>query len=426
MSWREIEEGDETNNTASFVVRVVSNQADLTVSSFSLSGSSDLVAGETIGPRLAAQVDNIGVAECGQFSVGFYLSTDLQITTADTLLFGGREFEDGLATGGSLSVGIAPVMGIPSDIAPGTYFLGVIADELEGIEEGDETNNTASFVVRVVSNQADLTVSSFSLSGSSDLVAGETIGPRLAAQVDNIGVADAGPFAVGFYLSTDLQITTADTLLFGGREFEDGLATGGSLSVGIAPVMGIPSDIAPGTYFLGVIADELEGIEEGDETNNTAFFMINIVDDLPDLTVTSLNLSGPSNLAVGATIGPRLAVTIDNIGVTECGQFSVGFYLSTDASITTADTLLTGGREYEDGLAAGDSLPIEIATVMAVPNDIAPGRYFLGVIADELEANEEIDETNNTSFIVVNIVDDLPDLTVGRFCGFRLRFFCGW
>ncbi|MFH1740304.1 MAG: CARDB domain-containing protein, partial [bacterium] len=263
----------------------------------------------------------------------------------------------------------------------------------------------------IVTQGVDLTTNSLRLSGSQTVVLGEEIGERITAVVKNIGAVDSGAFHVDFYLSTDLTISTDDVLLVQGREAVNGLAAGESQNVDVNPMMAIPETMAPGTYILGTIADGLDAITEIDETNNSAIIPITIVAALPDLRVTTFSLSGRGELHADEVIGHRLTTVVKNTGPVESGLFSVGFYLSTDISITTGDMLLVGGREMVDNLAAGESRQIDAASQMALPGELASGNYILGVIADEFQAIAEINERNNTSVIPITIVSTEPGAT---------------
>lgn len=85
----------------------------------------------------------------------------------------------------------------------------------------------------------------------------------------NFGPGAAPASATRLYISTDATITTSDTVLatlnssgltgHGGSNWYDHRAVSVTL----------PNGLAPGTYFVGAIADHANAIAEGDETNNT-------------------------------------------------------------------------------------------------------------------------------------------------------------
>lgn len=86
----------------------------------------------------------------------------------------------------------------------------------------------------------------------------------VSTKVKNIGGSAASPSAVGVYLSSDQEISTADRLLGSRRVPELG---SGSESVGSVAAT-LPEDIA-GTYYLGAIADVERSVQESDESNNS-------------------------------------------------------------------------------------------------------------------------------------------------------------
>ena len=70
------------------------------------------------------------------------------------------------------------------------------------------------------------------------------------------------------------------------------------------------------------------------------------------------------------------------------------FYLSTDAIITPADTLLLGTRTVTGLLAGATSSAL---TVVTLPDTVLPGVYYIGAIADGANLLLESVETNNSN-----------------------------
>jgi|SRR5690349_2688684 CARDB len=86
----------------------------------------------------------------GTIRNGFYLSTDTTITAADVFL------DDNFNTNGVLPAGTsfqwgAPTLTIPANTAPGTYYLGILVDDLNQAVESNETNNFQSVKITVLS-----------------------------------------------------------------------------------------------------------------------------------------------------------------------------------------------------------------------------------------------------------------------------------
>ena len=87
----------------------------------------------------------------------------------------------------------------------------------------------------------------------------------LAATVANRGLAGAGRFRVGFYLSED-PVITVDDLWFAACTYEEGLPAGGS--VACRQPFPLPHRVEPGRYTLGAVVDDLDRVAERSETNN--------------------------------------------------------------------------------------------------------------------------------------------------------------
>ncbi len=225
-----------------------------------------------------------------------------------------------------------------------------------------------------------------------DLVMTQISGPASAATgtkvdlvntVKNKGVSSAGSFYVGFYLSTDAVITTSDTYL--GRRSVSGLAAGAKKSA-TTSVM-IPAALAAGTYYIGAIADCNNARAETDETNNALAGNTITLTIGADLVVSAIN--GPASTTRGTSVS--LADTVTNQGTGSSGSSYVGFYLSTDAKITKADTRI--GRRFVSALAAGASS--SATTNVTIPATAPVGTYYIGAIADYTNTAKENNETNN-------------------------------
>ncbi len=242
-----------------------------------------------------------------------------------------------------------------------------------------------------------------------DLLISAISGPAVAAPgativlnntVRNIGLP-AGAFNVGLYISSSAAVTTADRQLTT-RRVTGGLATN-AISADATSVQ-IPSDVTPGNYFLGAIADiDNEVPAEGNENNNAASTPIVIAK--PDLVVTVLTAP--------ATAGAGLAITINSTvknqatAAVTAAASTLAFYLSADAIFDPGDVRLTATRAIptlaKDAVSAG-------ATTLTIPAGIAAGSYFLIAVADDLSAVDESNEANNTRTAPIAI--SRPDLSV--------------
>ena len=189
--------------------------------------------------------------------VGIYLSSDPAITTADVYLGDYYVYD--------LSPGVEQINNIsvfiPATATGGTNYIGAIADYDGRIAESNENNNAlAGNVISVTKRYPDLIMTNVSGPTSARLKQTATF----AATVQNTGVVGAGEGYVGFYLSTDVNISTSDVYL--GQAYQSSLASGGQQEVSLTVT--IPANLARGSYYIGALADRGSVVAETDETNN--------------------------------------------------------------------------------------------------------------------------------------------------------------
>lgn len=119
-------------------------RADLVASNYKRTGSgtSGLVSSPDSASRgSSVTVEftfmNIGNANSGSFNIGFYLSTNDTILTADRLI--------GTNTGASVSAGgvvtFSRELTIPNTVTPGTYYMGILLDKDNDVVEWSNSNN---------------------------------------------------------------------------------------------------------------------------------------------------------------------------------------------------------------------------------------------------------------------------------------------
>lgn len=332
---------------------------------------------------VSVEVTNQGTAAAGAFRVGFYIGRGETLTAADTRL--GTCAIASLAAGAKRTC--SAVVKIPANLPLGRYAAGAIVDDLNQIAETDEINNVGLAPEPLtIGTQTlpDLLITDGSAPATGTV--GQAV--RLSVEVTNQGTAAAGAFRVGLYLSLDAVITRTDTQV--------GTCNFPSLGVdGSATCSGnvtLPASLAAGTYYVGAFADDTQQVNESDENNNTALapnqmVVTRAVAATADLTVTAV--TAPATVRLGER--PNITSAIRNQGTADAGAFRLGYYLSTDATITTADIPL-GTCSYA-GLAAGASSGC--AGPLLFPASLAPGQYYFGAIVDDQNQVSESDKTNN-------------------------------
>lgn len=130
----------------------------------------------------------------------------------------------------------------------------------------------------------------------------------------------------------------------------------------------------------------------------------------PDLTVDS----GPLQVDLAGTGVPGGSLRVSPWRVTNRGSaratsaygvISSSYHLSSDPIVTRDDRMLKGLASIDlDELGPGQSHEFPGDQQIAIPEDVAPGTYYFGVVVDSSDGVSESDETNNVSSVRIGIV----------------------
>lgn len=334
--------------------------------------------------EVEVELENLGQPS-PEFEYAVYLSVNDRITSGDRELARGR-----VAAGLSGRTQRSLRVGLPSDVAPGTYVLGVAVDPAGSVREVDESNQTGRdpLALRVSSAAPpDLEPRALELDVRSAGVGDEV---WITRTLENTGLARAGDFKYSVLLSRDTRPSADDArLLEGSVSGLDAQAASGPRRV---PAQ-VPA-LAEGTYRVLLVVDPEDRIAEEREDNNVLVAAATLEvrsAGLPDLRATAV-----SSRYRTARVGGRLVLSreLQNRGSGESGACDYAIYLSTNQSVTTSDRELHRFR-FSDGLAPGErhSETVELD----VPSSVAPGDYWVGLIVDPDDAVQESEERNNTA-----------------------------
>ena len=263
--------------------------------------------------------------------------------------------------------------------------------------ESDTSNNcsaSATVTVDASAQSPDLVVATPSVSNSRP-AAGASF--TLSATVRNDGNGDAPATTLRFYRSTHADFRRSSIQVGTGAVAP--LAASGSISGSVD--LTAPSD--PGTYYYGAYVDQVAG--EADRTNNfsTGAVQVEVASQSPDLVV-QLSAIPRRGVFTEATIA--LAATVRNGGADDAPATTLRFYRSTDATITTSDTVV--GTDAVAALAGAATASARLAVTVPA----TPGTYYYGACVDAVA--DEADTTNNCSTAEVEVVERPlpPDLIV--------------
>jgi subtilase family serine protease len=369
-------ESNETNNTLtrSFLVG-----PDLVVTAWSAPSSA--APGATIS--ITDTITNQGGGTAPASTTRYYLSVNAGLDSSDIQLPGGRAVP-GLAPG-AVSTGTASFT-IPSDIAAATYYLFIKADADNVVAESQEFNNTA---LKTINIGGDLVVSSFTAPG--------TAGPGSAIVVTdttaNTGTAAVAASTTRFYLSANAGLDASDILLDGAHAVP-ALAAGASHTASTTVV--IPASVTIGSYFLIAKADADGVVPETAEFNNISLRSLQIG---ADLVISSITIPAKG----GAGMPIAISDTTTNQGAAPTPPTQTRFYLSTNLTLDSGDTLLSA-RDVPS-LVPGQSS--SASTTVTLPANAPSGVLYILVQADATNAVAEISETNNVSFRSILVGPDL-------------------
>ena len=371
--------GYQVGSPSSATVTIVSDDvaADLTVPA--LSAPFYLGAGQPFS--LTGAVANQGTGASVPSTTRYYLSTDIWFDAGDTPL--GSSAVPGLAVGASQP--FAATVTVPAGTPTGIYYVLARADADGVIAEISENNNVKFAPVRV---GPDLTVASLSAPGTA--AAGSAF--VVTDTTKNAGAGSAPASVLRLYLSSNPSLDAGDTAL--GSRSVPALAPGAA-STGVTVVV-VPASTASGTYYLIAAADADNAVPEVNEFNNVTWSTLKVG---PDLVIASASVSGTPSPGTAITVND----TTKNQGASASVASTTRFSLSSDTSADASDVVL--GSRAVPALSAGASS--SGATTVTIPSSTPTGTYYLLVQADGLGTNDETNESNNVSSVLVRIGPDL-------------------
>lgn len=392
---------DGTNNQTkpvAFTVLPKTSLPDLAVVAPAL-GATHGKAGDSVTVQYTLKERSLVAVDAS--TTQFYLSKDKAITAADTPL--GSSLDPKLLPGGSYNGDFS--FKVPGNLAAGTCYVGVLANGDGKVGEADRGNNAAALAFTIDPtpiNGPDLTAHIAKVSAASVDPGGTITVDYTTSNLGNEPVIDA---VKTVYLSKDAKFGPGDVVLASFGDIHDANDTNSFLSNALT----IPGTVAPGTYYLGVVADSGNAAAEADEANNASNAVrITVKGPAPDLGFfAGDNAVTVSPKTFGITPGTELEASyyVLNKGQGIAPNSHTGVFVSADKAITpgkNGDILAGTFLTPKIGLQP-DNYHFETAD-FTVPNTLKPGIYYVGVVADYDGKVGEADESNNVSSIVTIVV----------------------
>lgn len=134
----------------------------------------------------------------------------------------------------------------------------------------------------------------------------------------------------------------------------------------------------------------------GQNINTNMNGIINVVQSSPstDIGIESVNAADGAHKA-GEDV--RVVTQLKNNSAVDSGAFEVKFYVSTDSTVTTSDTLV--GTQQVSDITAGGSLSLD--ENINLPGGLSAGDYYIGAILDISDSNPANDTGVDATSIFV-------------------------
>lgn len=302
---------------------------------------------------------------------------------------------------------------LPNGLADGSYYLIVAIDDGNRVYElaGGEANNilATSAPILVESVPTDLVPAvDFDAAHPFPTAAAAGQGIALSWRVRNLGdsVTPVPGWTDRVWFSRDTQVDKNDVQLAE-------VAHAGVLLPGADYLVEQTAElplVSPGDYYLILVTDAQDQVYEQSpgEGNNQIVIPFTVIDDVADLVVD--DQIAPSTVPQGGIL--RVEWQVSNVGTlpTEVGHWGDAVDLSADDQ--PGNDIALARVPFDKGPLL-PAASYSAATVIDLPDDIAPGLYTLFVRTDRVNQVFEGNDVNNhrsLSLLVTGAGAELPNL----------------
>jgi len=364
-----------------------------------LSASTTVRAGGTVS--LGSTIKNLSSGGTGGWSSqvvsGYYLSSNSTISTADVLL---RSFNT-VPLGPQQIHVFNTTASVPRKLpsSSSTCYIGVWADRTGTLSETSETNNTRA-IRRTCVGLPDLAATGLQINATSITPLQKV---TIQSKIKNIGQATSPSATSGHFLSSNSVISSADVLVASFTTPSSGINVERLATTYVTLPSKLP--VSNGTCYVGVLADRLAKVSEIDEANNERAVAVQCRPLVrPDLTVTSLS---STDVTVVANQRVTLTSRIQNVGNASSPKVASRYYLSTNSTISTSDTVLASFTTAALGIGGAHTVGLSVT----IPTNVKTGTCYFGAYADYSNALAELNDANNTRALKATCTAR-PDLVV--------------
>ena len=251
-----------------------------------------------------------------------------------------------------------------------------------------------------VLDSAELALSQVQVVSATTLVPGGTL--ELTFELYNKGDRIDQPFLLDIVVSKDeLYQPEKDIVL---REITiEGMEDGRNKVVKntyVAEPATLPPDLALGAYYVFVVADPDDRVQEGDESNNvaqaTSFITVkDETDDKADVAVSAPDFPQGTQVVAGHAFPYSLVITNARTAVLK--NFRYGVFGSIDSGLSPDDFKMTSDELTTVFKMEPGKPPLTIYASLSVPKTTPLGKYYAIAQVDITHVLPEIDLANNVA-----------------------------
>jgi len=371
-----VNESNEYNNDAFVKIKVKAPSYDIAISN--LNKSPEIV---TVGSSITVSYSesNLGDVTFPYHYTSFVLSADSIYNDSIDINLGTYYGYD--AYPGSV-ISYYQYIQIPASVPAGNYYLIAKADAYNYANETNEYNNTSFTTIRVITPNVDLSINTQRVNPAK-AVAGSTI--NASGYLYNHGTQYSYATNLDFYISKSENNIT-DSASYLGTYYSSSASPEASLPFN-QPLY-LPEYLAAGDYYIVFVADGGKNQPEMNENNNIVSKKISIEAATRDLFVKSASVN--SKATVEQTV--YFKATISNSGNSDVLYFNLGYYLSSDETLSSEDIFI--GSTNVPGMLSKSSVPV--SGEFKIPYYVSEGNYKLLFVADNYSYIFETNEANNT------------------------------
>ena len=381
-----VDELDETDNTASQQVSVTAGP-EIYVSTSTKPQYTTLNWGGTY--KFYRYVRNYGLVATPTFVNRLWLSADEKIDKSDLQLF---KLDNPALKPNAYTAGYVNFT-MPKTVKPGTWYLIFRADDDDKVKEGNEANNIR---ITKITYRGFIDLKNDGITGPSAMGTGTPL--KVKVKASNIGnYPTTTTFYGRIYYSKDTKFDKAD--IYGGYHSYKGAKVGEKWDKDLT--LDLPKGVGTGTWYVLFVLDRDNRVKESNENNNVTALKLAVTD------MANIRTYAFKSYSTKYYVNSNLSMySYDrNYGTKATGKYEIRYYLSTDTTYDSKDTLIAKATR-------GPLSPNQSQSTTAkwlIPGNTKPGKYTLFCVTDATNLVKESNEKDNIRSYPVEILGR-PDL----------------